>query len=55
MLTFGMDPALTTTIVYIFVWGIAFPAFVTALIAFAVVQARGEKQENEANRRFRRR
>jgi hypothetical protein len=53
MLLFA-DAALTTTIVYIFVWGIAFPAFVTALIAYAIIQARGEREENVANRRFRR-
>jgi len=52
MLMFA-DEATTTTVVYIFVWGIAFPAFVTALIAYAVIQARGEKQDNEENRRFR--
>ena len=54
MLLFA-DPAKTTTIVYIFIWGIAFPAFVTALIAYAIIQARGEHEENEANRRFRKR
>jgi hypothetical protein len=54
MLLFA-DAATTTTIVYIFVWGIAFPAFVTALIAYAVIQARGEREENVSRRRFRRR
>jgi K+-transporting ATPase c subunit len=54
MLLFA-DAALTTTIVYLFVWGVAFPAFVTALIAYAIIQARGEHEENKANRRFRRR
>ena len=49
------DAALTTTLVYIFVWGIAFPAFVTALIAYAIIQARGEHDENVADRRFRKR
>jgi phage shock protein PspC (stress-responsive transcriptional regulator) len=54
MLPFAMDEATTTTIVYIFVWLIAFPAFVTALIAYAIVQARGESEENKERRRFRR-
>jgi hypothetical protein len=54
MLLFA-DAATTTTVVYIFVWGIAFPAFVTALIAYAIIQARGEHEDNQANRRFRRR
>ena len=54
MLIFALDQATTTTIVYIFIWGIAFPALVTGLIVYAIVQARGEKQDNEENRRFRR-
>jgi len=51
MLTFA-DIALETTIVYILIWGILFPAFVTGLIVFAIVVGRGEGQENEENRRF---
>ena len=54
MLTFA-DIALETTIVYILIWGILFPAFVTGLIAYAFVVGRGEGQENEENRRFSRR
>ena len=51
MLTLA-DIALETTIVYILIWGILFPAFVTGLIAYAIVVGRGEGQENEENRRF---
>ena len=54
MLTFA-DIALETTIVYILIWGILFPAFVTGLIVYAVIVGNGEKQENEENRRFSRR
>jgi len=54
MLTFA-DIALETTIVYILIWGILFPAFVTGLIVYAIVVARGEGQENEEHRRFSRR
>ena len=44
--------ALSTTIVYILIWGILFPAFVTGLIVYAIVVARGEKESNDENRRF---
>jgi K+-transporting ATPase c subunit len=44
--------ALSTTIVYILIWGVLFPAFVTGLIAYAVIVARGEKQANDENRRW---
>ena len=54
MLTFAAS-ATNTTIVYILIWGILFPAFVTGLIAYAVVVGRGEGQENEEHRRFSRR
>ncbi len=43
MLTFA-DIALETTIVYILIWGILFPAFVTGLIVYAIVIGRGEKR-----------
>jgi hypothetical protein len=46
------DAALTTTIVYILVWGILFPAFVTGLIVYAIIVARGEKLDNDEQRRF---
>jgi K+-transporting ATPase c subunit len=44
--------ALSTTIVYVLIWGILFPAFVTGLIVYAIVVARGEKQSNDENRRW---
>ena len=50
MLLLALSPAWTTTVVTILVWVILFPAFVTGLIAFAIVIARGEATENEENR-----
>jgi hypothetical protein len=46
------DEALTTTLVYVLIWFVLFPAFVTGLIVYAIVVARGEKTENDENRRF---
>ena len=51
MLTFA-DIALETTIVYLLIWGILFPAFVTGLIVFAIVVGRGEGKSNEEDRRY---
>ena len=51
MLSFA-DLALETTVVYILIWGILFPAFVTGLIAYAVIIARGETESNDENRRW---
>jgi hypothetical protein len=51
---FALSDAAKTTISFIFIWGIAFPGFVTALIAFALVSAYGEKLENDEHRRRRR-
>ena len=51
MLTFA-DIALQTTIVYVLIWGILFPAFVTGLIAYAVVIGRGEGESNDEDRRY---
>jgi hypothetical protein len=51
MLLFA-DAALSTTIVYILIWGVLFPAFVTGLIVYAIIVARGEKQSNDENRRY---
>jgi hypothetical protein len=48
---FALSDAAETTIVFIFIWAVAFPAFVTALIALALVRAYGEKQENDEHRR----
>jgi len=44
--------ATTTTIMIILIWGILFPVFVQGLIAYAAVVGRGEKQQNDENRRF---
>jgi hypothetical protein len=51
MLSFA-DIALETTVVIILIWGVLFPAFVTGLIAYAVIIARGEKEANDENRRW---
>ena len=51
MLTFA-DIALETTIVYVLIWGILFPAFVTGLIVFAIVVGRGESESNQEDRRY---
>ena len=54
MLITAMSPALETTIVYILVWFVGFPAIVTGLIAVAIVGVLGEKRENDQSRVFRR-
>ena len=51
MLTFA-DIALETTIVYVLIWGILFPAFVTGLIVYAVIVGRGEGESNDEDRRY---
>jgi hypothetical protein len=48
---FALSDAAETTIVYIAIWFVVFPAVVTGLIAFAIAQALGEKRENDAARR----
>jgi len=50
MLLLALSPAATSTVVSILIWVILFPAFVTGLIVFAIVVARGEATENEENR-----
>ena len=52
MLLFGLSDAAQTTIVYILIWVILFPAFVTGLIVYAAIVAKGEGSDNEENRRF---
>ena len=47
------DKALTSSIIVILVWVIAFPLLVQGLIVYAVVQARGEKRANQELRRRR--
>jgi hypothetical protein len=51
MLMFALDEAATTTIVYILIWFVAFPALVTGLIGIALFQTYKERAENQANRR----
>jgi K+-transporting ATPase c subunit len=51
MLTFA-DIALETTIVYVLIWGVLFPAFVTGLIIFAVIMGRGDGESNDEDRRY---
>ena len=50
MLLFAMSPALETTIVYVLVWFVVFPAIVTGLIAVAIFGALGEKRQNDSSR-----
>ena len=51
MLMFALDEAATTTIVYVLIWFVAFPALVTGLIGIALFQTYKERAENQANRR----
>jgi hypothetical protein len=56
MLTvFALDPGASYTIAAIVVWFVVFPAFVTALIAFAVAGVLRERVENEEEKLRRRR
>ena len=41
------DYALNVTLVSLFIWLILFPGLVQGLIVYAVVQARGEKRQND--------
>jgi hypothetical protein len=49
------NKAVTTDIIVIVIWVIAFPVLVQGLIIYAVIQARGEKRANEEARRSRER
>jgi hypothetical protein len=51
MLPLLASKAVTVTIVSLAVWVVVFPVIVQGLIAYAVVQARGERRENDENRR----
>jgi len=56
VLIFALSKGLTVTIVNLVIWGVVFPALVTGLIAFAVIRAMGERQDNvENDKRHRRR
>jgi hypothetical protein len=51
MLILALSEAAKTTITYVIVWFVAFPALVTALIGVALMQTYREWQENQENRR----
>jgi Na+/proline symporter len=55
MLMFALDEAATTTIVFVLIWFVVFPALVTGLIGIALFQTYRERAENEAYRSRRRR
>jgi hypothetical protein len=50
MLILALSEAAKTTIVYVIVWFVAFPALVTALIGVALFQTYREHSENQAHR-----
>jgi hypothetical protein len=41
------DYALNVTLVSLFIWVVLFPVLVQGLIVYAIVQARGEKRQND--------
>ena len=51
LLTFAAS-AMSTTIVFILIWGILFPVFVQGLIIYAAIIGRGEALANDENRRY---
>jgi hypothetical protein len=51
MLMLALDEAAKTTIAYVVIWFVAFPALVTGLLAVALFQTYKERAENQANRR----
>jgi hypothetical protein len=55
MLVLALSEAEKTTITFVAIWFVVFPAIVTGLIAFAIVQALAEARENRERWRFRRR
>ena len=54
MLLIALSEAAKTTIVYVIVWFVAFPALVTGLIGVAIVQTYRERMQNQENKRGRR-
>ena len=52
LLLFALSDAAQTTIIYILLWVIFFPALVTGLIVYAFVISRGEAADNAENRRY---
>jgi len=55
MLLFALSEAAKTTIAYVAIWFVIFPAIVTGLIVFAIVQVLGEARQNRKNWVVRRR
>ena len=53
MLILAMSEATKTTLAYVAIWGIAFPALVTGLIVVGLAQTYRERSENQANKRHR--
>jgi hypothetical protein len=53
MLILALSEAAKTTIAYVAIWFVVFPALVTALIGVALFQTYREWTENQANRRRR--
>ena len=51
MLILALSEAAKTTIAYVVLWFVAFPALVTALIGVALFQTYKERAENLENRR----
>jgi hypothetical protein len=51
MLVLALSEAAKTTIAYVAVWFVFFPALVTALIGVALFQTYREWSENQANKR----
>ena len=45
------DYALNVTLVSLFIWVVLFPVLVQGLIVYAIVQARGEKRQNDEFKR----
>jgi hypothetical protein len=50
MLILALSEAAKTTIAYVAVWFVVFPAIVTGLIAVAVMQTLRERAENQRDR-----
>jgi L-lactate permease len=55
VLILALSEAAKTTITYVAIWFVIFPAIVTGLIVFAIVQALGEARENRERWTSRRR
>jgi hypothetical protein len=47
------DYALNVTLVSLFIWVVLFPVLVQGAIAYAILQAKGEKRDNDLARQHR--